>query len=105
VGPDTGNLLVKKYRDPEKMLAAIPHNERLPTLPRTPFIGEVSFLDIIGILEKNRRWFTRPERRVAEDLVDYLHLKRARVPPKWAGWHKPREGDPEPRYDQFGPLG
>ena len=55
VGPDKGNRLVKKYRDPKKLLAAIPHSDRLPRLPRTPFIGELSFLDIIAVLAKQPR--------------------------------------------------
>jgi hypothetical protein len=90
IGPDKGNRLVKRYRDSKKLLKAIPHSDRLPHLPQTPFIGELSFPDIIGVLAKQGRWFTRPERRVVEDLTSYLDYKQSRVPPKWTGWRHGR---------------
>ncbi len=90
VGPDKGNRLVKRYRDDKKLLKAIPHSNLLPELPRTPFIGELTFVDIITVLSKQRRWFTRPERRVIDDLTNYLEFKQAKVPPKWNGWRQLR---------------
>lgn len=92
VGPDKGNRLVKKYRDPKNLRNAIPHSDLLPKLPRTPFIGELTFGDIIAVLAKQRRWFTRPERQVVDDLTKYLEFKQARVPAKWNGWHHRHEG-------------
>lgn len=77
LAPTKGHPLVERYRDPEGLRAAIPHAEQLVGLPRTPFVGEFSFADVIDVLQRQSRWFTRAERRVVEDLEDYLEFKLA----------------------------
>ena len=54
ISPWKGNPLVKHYRDTQHLLAAIPQNDRLPNLPRTPFLGELGYNDVVRILRRRR---------------------------------------------------
>ena len=73
--PTTGNPLVEKYRDSSQLKEAIPDSERLSELPKLPFIGELGYRDVINILKQQRRWFSKPERTLIDDLERYLQLK------------------------------
>ena len=77
--PAKGHWLVERYRDPVKLLAAIPHADRLRGLPSLPFVGELSYEDIARALRRRRRWFTRPERVIVDTLADYLLFKAANL--------------------------
>lgn len=55
LAPETGQPLVRKYRDLEKLRAAILHSDRI-TWPHTPFVGEIGYRDIRNVL-RNRRCF------------------------------------------------
>ena len=79
LGPTRGHPLVQKYRDPEQLRAAIPHSERLVGLPRLPFVGELTFADLVRVLRRQRRWFTRPEQQILDALVEYLAFKVGRT--------------------------
>jgi hypothetical protein len=78
--PAKGHCLVKKYRDPKSLLRAIPHSDRLQGLPAAPFVGELSYNDIVEVFRHQRRWFTRAEQRLLDSFVDYLAFKRSTVP-------------------------
>jgi hypothetical protein len=84
VSPEKGHPLVQEYRDPERLRAAIPHSKRIPQLPSSPFIGELSYRDIGRVLREQRRWFSRPERILLDLFTDYLDFKRANRPKKLA---------------------
>ncbi len=45
-----------------------------------PFVGELSYGDIVGLLLQQRERFTRPERQLLDSIVDYLKLKLATLP-------------------------
>lgn len=75
LSPVTGNPLVQEYQAPDRLRQAIPHGERLPTLPRTPFIGELGYADVIKVLEHRRKLFAKPELRLIDQLNDYLQFK------------------------------
>lgn len=75
VTSDGGQPLVEKYRDPVQLRAAIPHSDQINRLPKLPFIGELSYLDIVQILRQQRRWFTRSERMLVDQLAEYLEMK------------------------------
>jgi hypothetical protein len=77
VAPTRNNPLVAKYRDRAKLLASIPHADKLRGLPRSPFVGELSFTDIAEVLRCQRRFLTTPERRLIDQLVAYLSYKTA----------------------------
>jgi len=77
ISPDKGHSLVARYRDPVQLRKAIPHSDRIPTLPKLPFIGELSYLDLVRLLRSQRRWFGRAERYVVEQLGEYLEMKVA----------------------------
>ena len=47
---------------------------------KAPFIGELSYSDIMRVLRRQRRWFTRPERAVVDSLIDYLTFKTRTLP-------------------------
>jgi hypothetical protein len=81
VAPTTGHPLVARYRDPARTRAAIPHADRLTGLPRAPFVGELSYAEIVAVLGRQARWFSRPERQVIGDLAAYLEYKLMSHPP------------------------
>jgi len=75
LAPSSRNRLVEQYRNPMRLRHAIPYGQRLTQLPRTPFIGELSYRDVLALLAAQRRWFTRPERIVVDQLSEYLLFK------------------------------
>lgn len=77
--PTSGNPLVQEYRDPVQLRAAIPRAEQLKDLPRSPFIGELSYRGVIDILAEQQRWFSLPERRLIEELNEYLQFKLSQL--------------------------
>jgi len=93
IGPGRGNPLVELYRHGDCLLDAIPCREKLRGLPRLPFVGEASYQDIRHILRQNRRWLTRAERQLLDDLVDYLSFKSHQSPATSAA--------PQVRYFDF----
>lgn len=80
IGPEKGQPLVDRYRDPVQLRAAIPYSDLIPRLPRLPFIGELGYRDIVEILQQQRRWFSRPERILVDQLKIYLEMKLATQP-------------------------
>lgn len=77
--PTKGNELVRYYRDSKNVKASIPHSDKLAGLPRGPFVGELAYSDLIHVLRRQRRWFTRPEKQVVDHLTEYLEYKLART--------------------------
>jgi hypothetical protein len=73
--PTKGHRLVERYCDPVRLKAAIPHSDRLTGLPRSPFIGELSYKDIVTVLRRQKCRFTRPERCLVDSLGEYLTFK------------------------------
>lgn len=80
VTPDGRQPLVERYRDPVQLRAAIPHSDQIPRLPRMPFIGELCYPDMVHLLRQQRRWFTRSERILVDQLTAYLEMKLATRP-------------------------
>lgn len=80
ISPELGQPLVARYRDPDHLRAAIPHSNLIPRLPKQPFIGELSYHNIIQILRRQKRWLSRPERLLVEQLTEYLEMKLATRP-------------------------
>ena len=87
--PARGHWLVKKYRNPKRLLKAIPHSDRLQGLPTAPFVGELSYKDIVRVLCRQRRWFTSSEQRALDTLIDYLEFKACHIPQNGG----PRQGE------------
>ena len=79
LAPNRGNRLIEKYLDPEVVQDAIPQNTKLRGLPEVPFVGELSYGDVIRVLRRNCQHLTRPERKIAEPLTHYLSLKHHRL--------------------------
>lgn len=73
--PSKGHELVRKYRDPSQLRASIPHSDQLIGLPRMPFVGELTYDDIVSVLQQQRCRFTRPERLALDTFCDYLSFK------------------------------
>jgi hypothetical protein len=82
VSPEGNQPLVTHYRNPVHLRAAIPHSDLIPRLPKLPFIGELTYSDVVRILKKQRRWFTRPEQILMDQLNEYLTWKQATRPRK-----------------------
>jgi hypothetical protein len=79
LAPSKGNELVRYYQNPENVKTSIPHSEKLLGLPKTPFVGELTYSDLIRVLKRQRPRFTRPERQVVDHLIQYLEFKLARA--------------------------
>lgn len=77
--PNKGNELVRFYQNPENVKAAIPHNEKLLGLPKAPFVGELTYGDLIRVLKRQRPRFTRPEKQVVDQVIEYLEYKLERT--------------------------
>jgi hypothetical protein len=75
LSPAKGNELVRYYRNPANVMAAIPHSDKLLGLPRIPFVGELTYRDVIRVLKRQRPRFTRPEKQVVDQLAEYLEFK------------------------------
>lgn len=80
ISPEVPHPLVSQYRDPNILRSAIPHGERLAELPRSPFLGELSYRGVINVLKARRSRFTRTEQRLIDQLVDYLWFKQSELP-------------------------
>lgn len=77
--PTRGNRLVQEYQNLDRLRASIPHGERLKELPRSPFIGELGYRDVIDLLERQRRWFTPPERKLVDNTNEYIRFKLSQL--------------------------
>lgn len=91
LAPTTGYPLVREYRDLDRLKNAIPHGGRI-AWPVTPFVGEIGYRDIRNVLLARRRFTTRAERHVIDQLVEYLTFKHQTRPnrvglPVTAGQH------------------
>lgn len=80
IAPTGDHPLIRKYRDPARLLAAIPRAENLKGLPRLPFVGEITYKQIVAVLMRQRRFFTAPERRLIDLTSTYLEFKLAHRP-------------------------
>jgi hypothetical protein len=80
VSPQSKHPLVAKYRQPDELRRSIPGSDRLRGLPKLPFVGESCYADIVRLLKRQRRWFSRPERTLIDTLTAYLEFKQAHVP-------------------------
>lgn len=85
VAPTKSHPLVASYRDADQLQKAMPHSDRLIGYPRSPFIGELSYSDIVNLLRLRFRWFSRTEKSIAEDLATYLQFKLSSRPARFAG--------------------
>lgn len=77
LSPEAGHPLVRTYRSQDQLRRAIPHSEKLVALPKLPFVGELGYADITGLLQANQRFFTRTERAIIDQLNTYLDYKKA----------------------------
>lgn len=80
LAPQTGQPLVREYRSPERLRAAIPHGDRITSWPSEPFVGEIGYRDIQNVLRSRHRFFSRAERHLVDALLEYLDFKRQTRP-------------------------
>ena len=76
LSPHANHSLVRRYRNVRTLLRSIPHSEELAGLPSPPFVGEISYRQVSDVLRHSRRFMSRPERVLAEELDGYLQFKR-----------------------------
>lgn len=80
IAPTKDHPLVSKYRDPTRLLASIPHSEKLEGLPTLPFVGEMTYREVLILLKRQWHFFTAAERRLIDLTCAYLEFKLARTP-------------------------
>lgn len=79
MSPKSGHPLVEEYRDRNKLLGSIPQGSELIDLPQCPIIGESSYGGVAEILKKNRRFMSAVERKISNQLSEYLELKTSQI--------------------------
>ncbi len=79
ISPRCGNQLVREYRNITVLKKAIPHGALLEELPRNPFLGEIGYVEIVQILRRQHRWFSRPEQLAIDEIATYLDFKRSNL--------------------------
>ena len=63
-----------------KVRSAIPHSDLIARLPAFPLLGELSYADVAGIWGRQRKWLSRPDRNLVDQLKEYLEMKLATRP-------------------------
>lgn len=96
VAPKKRHPLVTNYRHVQNLLRSIPHAEKFTSLPIRPFIGELSYHDIVQVLSQQRPRFTQIERRVIDQLTDYLGFKQMNNPEFRTPWQRELPRRPRP---------
>jgi hypothetical protein len=77
ISPKPQTHLVEQYRDPLHLRQAIPHGHLLNSLPRMPFVGQLSYKKVIDILSTRNRLMTHSEQILVMQLCEYLRYKIA----------------------------
>lgn len=80
LSPMGKHTLVEKYRNQHFLRTALPSGYLLETLPKSPFIGQLGYGGLRKVLTERLRFYTRPERKVIETLIEYLSFKYSTVP-------------------------
>lgn len=73
--PGPEEKLVDRYRDGQTVIESLPESHRIEELPASPFVGHIDYLQIRELLQRQRKWFQRTERIIADDLASYLEFK------------------------------
>jgi len=81
--PRGKHALVERYRDHDQLLASIPHSDQLNEFPAEPFVGQINYRQIESLLNRQARWFSRPEKVMANTLIEYMQLKKGQMKPRW----------------------
>ncbi len=79
VSPKTGHPLVDHYQDRGRLIQSIPRGSELIELPDSPIIGASSYRGISQVLDKNHRFMSATERKIASGLQEYLDLKTGQI--------------------------
>jgi hypothetical protein len=79
MSPKSGHPLVERYRDRLELLRSIPQGSELIELPESPIIGESSYRGVTEVLDKNSRFMSAMERRISNQLGEYLELKTNQI--------------------------
>jgi len=79
LSPSADHGLVTVYRDTNRLRQAIPFSYLIPTLPMSPFIGQLSYAALIRLLSAEQQWMSRPEQLLTTNLIEYLKLKFDRI--------------------------
>ncbi len=75
VSPRSHNDLVRQYRDSTRLRRCIPHGQLLKNLPRGPFIGHISYSQLMKIVAARVRLMNRSESTLVSQLSDYVSFK------------------------------
>lgn len=67
--------LVARYADPVIAKSSIPFNDLISSLPLEPFVGFLSYANLLDAIEASRRFMTRSEKLAFSNLEQYLSFK------------------------------
>ncbi len=80
ITPTSGSHLVAKYRCLTTLKDSIPGGKEIASLPDSPFIGQLSFADIVSVLQQRQNQVSRSERVLIDQLTNYLNFKIKQLP-------------------------
>jgi hypothetical protein len=73
--PKGKESLVDRYRNLRMLKDSLPASERLIGLPSSPFIGQLSYPDVVTVLKSQEDEMSEVETGLARQLSDYLSFK------------------------------
>jgi hypothetical protein len=77
VSPQPQIDLVERYRDPRELRKSIPYGELLTELPKGPFVGQLSYQQILDVLHGQSIRMNWNERKMIAATAAYLKFKLA----------------------------
>jgi hypothetical protein len=75
VSPQPQKEIVVKYRHTQQLKDSIPHGELLTELPRRPFVGQLSYQNVLDVLKDQQDMMNWNERTLVNQLAEYLAYK------------------------------
>jgi len=86
ISPDRDrNPLVDNYQQAKHIKASIPLGDRIHRLPLQPFVGYMSYGELLEVLLRSSAFMSRAERVAVQRLNDYLTYKIVHTPNRTLG--------------------
>jgi hypothetical protein len=77
VSPRPQTDVVERYRNSQQLRSSIPQEALLTRIPSQPFVGQLSYLEILEVLKEQCHRMNWNERSMVDQLNNYLHRKNA----------------------------
>jgi hypothetical protein len=75
VSPKPQIELVERYRNTDELRRSIPHGELLTDLPDQPIVGQLSYQNVLDVLNDQKDMINWNERKLVDQLGEYFEFK------------------------------